>query len=99
MCYYPCVVTPRPITGDRPVEHPYPAPGAGAELGVVGDHDQGDAAFVEGLQGAHHLGAGVMVEITGRLVGKDQTRLGDSCTGDGDPLALAAGELIRRFFL
>ena len=40
-----------------------------------------------------HAGAGLRVEVAGRLVGEDDGRFGDQGAGDGDPLLLAAGEL------
>ena len=35
------------------------------------------------------------VEVAGRLVGQDDPRLADQRAGDGDPLLLAAGQLVR----
>ena len=44
---------------------------------------------------ADDLGAGVAVEVAGRLVGEDERRLGDERAGDRDALLLAARQLGR----
>src|SRR5918993_1164155 len=43
----------------------------------------------------HHIGAGLRVEVAGRLVGEDHGRFADQRPGDGDALLLAARELGR----
>ena len=43
---------------------------------------------------AQDLGAGVSVEVAGRLVGEQDRRIDRQRAGDGDALALAAGELV-----
>ena len=50
---------------------------------------------VERAEDAHDLGAGVAVEVAGRLVGQDERRARDQRPGDRDALLLAAGELGR----
>ncbi len=52
-------------------------------------------AVVELAQQRHHPGAGDRVEVAGRLVGEQQRRVAGHRAGDGDPLAFAAGELVR----
>ncbi len=42
--------------------------------------------------------AGFGVEVSGRLVGKDDGRLGSERTRDGDPLLLTAGEVVGQVF-
>ena len=69
--------------------------GRGGDLGVVGDEDDRPARGVELVEERHDLGAGVAVEVAGRLVGEDERRLGDERPGDGDALLLAAGQLGR----
>ena len=61
----------------------------------MGDDDQRDAPAVEFFQQAHHFLAGGAVEVAGRFVGEQHGRLHDRGAGDGDALALAAGELVR----
>ena len=63
---------------------------------VVGDHHVGQA--VQGLQALHqvqHLGPDGHVERAHRLVGHDHPRAHGQRPGQPDPLALAAGELVR----
>ena len=47
------------------------------------------------MEDVHHLGSHVGVQVTGRLVGKNNLRITDDGTGYGDTLALSAGELPR----
>ena len=49
---------------------------------------------VESVERGHDLDAGLGVEIAGRLVGQDDGRAVDEGAGDGDALALAAGEFV-----
>src|SRR5262249_28547953 len=61
------------------------AVGVGGGDGVVGDHDHRLAELVNSL--AHQredIGAGLGVEVAGRLVGEDHGRFGDQGAGDGD---------------
>ena len=58
----------------------------------MGDHNDGLAELLAGhLEQAQHILAGFGVEVSGRLVGKDDGRLGSERTRDGDPLLLTAG--------
>ena len=66
------------------------AVGGGRDVGVVGDEDDRPPAGVELAEDAEDLGAGVAVEVAGRLVGEDERRFGDEGARDGDPLLLAA---------
>ena len=50
--------------------------------------------LVEVVDEAQDFGAGVGVEIAGGLVGEEDGRLEGQGAGDGDALALAAGELV-----
>ena len=43
----------------------------------------------------HDLDAGLGIEITGRLVGKNDRRMIHQCAGDRDTLALASGKFVR----
>src|SRR5690242_4483874 len=75
------------LEGDQPV-------GVGGGDRVVGDHHHRLIELVDRLaQQAHDVGAGLRVEVAGRLVGEDHGRLADEGAGDGDPLLLPAGEL------
>ena len=63
---------------------------------IVGDHDDRLLVLVDGV--AHEvedLGAGVRVEVSGRLVGEDDLGLARQGAGHRDPLLLPAGELAR----
>ena len=65
------------------------------DLGVVGDEHDRPAGGVELVEQGHDVGAGVAVEVAGRLVGEDERGLGDERPGDRDALLLAAGQLGR----
>ena len=61
----------------------------------MGDDDQGDPGLVEIFQGLDYRGTGLVIQISGRLIGEDDGRFHDDRAGNSHPLALAAGELIR----
>ena len=67
--------------------------GAVGDLGVVGCHDQCcflfDAQLAEQFDNSF---TGLGVEVAGRFVGKDQERVVDDGSGDGDALLFASGE-------
>ena len=63
-------------------------------LRIVRDHDDRLLELaVEPLQQIERLLRVLRVEVTGRLVGDDDGRVGDDGTRDRDALLLAAGEL------
>ena len=69
---------------------------AGHALGdgvVVGDDHDGRAGLVELVDQGQDGLPGSLVEVAGRLVGQHDGGLADQGSGDGDPLALPAGEL------
>ena len=82
------VVDGSPVTDE---DHPV---GPRGEVGVVGDHDRGDAALAGVEDHPHHDLAVGRVERTRWLVGEEELALADHGSSDGDPLALTAGELI-----
>src|SRR6185503_17664288 len=55
----------------------------------------GLAAGGELFEEADDVTAGLLIEVSGRLVGEDDLRVVHESAGDGDALALAAGELAR----
>src|SRR5581483_5299814 len=65
------------------------------QLGVVGDHRDRAAVAVQVRQEVDDGGAGGRVEVPGRLVGEQQRGPSDDRAGDGDALALAAGQVVR----
>jgi hypothetical protein len=66
----------------------------------MGDDDDGDAPLaVERLQRLHDLMRIAGIEISGRLVCKQQDRIVDQGAGDRDALLLAARQLPRRVSL
>ena len=62
----------------------------------MGDGDHG-LAHVAGqvVQDLADIGPGAGVQIAGRLVGQDDRRIVGEGAGDGRPLAMAAGNLVR----
>ncbi len=70
------------------------AMGVFGDVGFVGDHDDGVAMGVEGIEQGHDLKAGLGVEVAGGLVREDDGWTVDEGAGDGYALTLAAGELV-----
>src|SRR5208282_94387 len=64
------------------------------DIGLVGYEDDGVAAGVELVEEGHDLEAGLGVKVAGGLIGEDDRRVVDQGAGNGDALALAAGELV-----
>jgi hypothetical protein len=80
----------------RPSTKVHHAPRVGRHVGLVGDHQHGDAVVaVQRQQQAHDLVAAPGVEVAGGLVGQHHRRLGDDGPRDGDPLLLAARQFGR----
>ena len=52
------------------------------DVRLMGDQYDGNAFGVEFAEQAHDLFAGMAIEISGRLIGQDQTRLVDQRPGD-----------------
>ena len=72
------------------------APRAIGRSWIVGDHhDRLAVIAVERLQQVEDLVASLAIEVAGRLVAKEQRRIGHDGAGDADPLLLAAGQLTR----
>lgn len=63
---------------------------------VVGNEDHGEFHFPdELLEEIEDLGLDGDIQRRDGLVCDDEVRLGGKCSGDGDSLALPAGELVR----
>ena len=82
------------IAGDDAVADGDNAMGILGDVGLVGDEHDGVAFGVEVVEEGHDLVAGLGVEVSGGLVGEDDGGLVDQGAGDGDALALTAGELV-----
>ena len=65
---------------------------AGHPLRVVGGDDDGDADLMEGREDVEEVGRGGAVEVGRGLVGEQDGRTVDHRAGDGQALALAAGQ-------
>src|ERR1051325_2015890 len=68
---------------------------ASGDARVVGDEDDGLVLRGELFEDGDDVAAGLRIEVAGRLVGEDERRIVDQSAGDGDSLALSAGELVR----
>ena len=64
------------------------------DVGLVRDENDGVASGVQRVEESHNFNAGLGVKISGGLVGQNDGRVVDEGTRDGNPLALAAGELV-----
>src|SRR6266404_1668830 len=82
------------VRPDEPIAHHHFALGKTGDVQLVSDHDDGDAALVEGLEYAHHFDASAGVEIARRFVGQQNPGLVDQGAGDSNPLLLPSRELV-----
>ena len=80
-----------PVSTTRPAVDHIDAVGAAHGRQAVGDQD-GGAPGHQPLQRRLHLGLALGVEGAGGLVEQQDRRVLQERAGDGDPLALAAGE-------
>ena len=60
----------------------------------VGYHDNGCSLFVQFGKQLHYFGTVLGVQVTSRLIGKDDLRVGNNGTGDSYTLLLTSGELL-----
>ena len=60
----------------------------------MGDHQYRNSFIIQFLKKFHNLCSGLRIQRTGRLVGQQQTGLGDKGAGHGGPLLLPAGDLV-----
>jgi hypothetical protein len=79
---------------DRAIADGDDAVGVVGDVRLVGDEDDGVALGVEVVEEGHDLDGGFGVEVAGGLIGEDDGGLVDEGAGDGDALALAAGEFV-----
>src|SRR6185312_11671925 len=87
----------RLVAGDDPAVELDDATAHGVDdVVVVRCHDDRGAGAVDPLEQQHDPLAGLRVEVAGGLVGQQHQRAVDERTGDGDPLLLAPGELVRQ---
>jgi hypothetical protein len=66
------------------------------DLGVVRDQDKGPALVDDAPEDIQDFGAARGVEVSCCLVGKDQSRIIDKGSRDGDALLFAAGQFARK---
>ena len=58
----------------------------------MGHHDQGLACFFyQRIEQLQHLLSGIQIQITGRLIGKNDIRIMNQRAGNRDPLLFPAG--------
>ena len=82
------------ITIDRAVDHMKDTSGVLGKGWVVGNHNNSIASLVNAMKFLHNSFGALGVETTGRLIGKNDFRIGDQGASNGDALLLATGELI-----
>ncbi len=71
------------------------ATGVGCIVLGVRNHHDGGSLLVQFAEQLHHLHTILGIEVTRRLIGKDDARLAHHSTGDGNPLLLTARKLMR----
>ena len=86
----PCLL----VAGDQPVANADDAPRVFGDVLLVRHHDDGVALPREFREERQDFRAGLGVEVAGRLVGQQDGRPVHQRAGDGDALALAAGQLV-----
>src|SRR5690349_24602229 len=79
------------VMDDLAVGQPDGARAASRDVGLVGDQDDGVARLVQLVEESQDLATGGRVEVTRRLGGEADRRLGAEGTGDGRALPLTAG--------
>jgi hypothetical protein len=88
------------IAGDMAIDEAHQAARVGRHVGLVRDHQHGDAVLlVQAAQQFHDLLAALGVEVAGGLVGEQNGRLADDGAGDGHALLLPAGQFRRGVLL
>jgi hypothetical protein len=80
---------------DFAVLHMKDPPGVRGDVCIVCHHQNGAPFRAELDEQKHDVRAGFAVEVTGRFVCQDQSRIGDKRPCDGDTLTFAAREFIR----
>src|SRR5688500_591652 len=84
----------RRVGDDYSIGEPDCAPRAGGESGIVGhDQDRRARLFVQLLEELDKAGPGSTIEVTGWLIGEENTRGVRKCAGNGHTLLLAARKL------
>lgn len=71
------------------------ATGVGSIVLGVRHHHDGGSLLVQLAEQLHHLHTILGIEVTRRLIGKDDARFAYHGTGDGNPLLLTARKLMR----
>src|SRR5256885_2303560 len=84
----------RGVVHDATVAHDDYSFGVTRDIELMSYHEDGHSSFVEFLEDSHDFDARAGIEIPGGFVGKQEGRLQDQRTSDGDPLLLSARELI-----
>src|SRR5437667_7585599 len=83
------------VGNDLAVSEDDDAPGEARDALLVRDQHDGDGVLVvEAFEDIQDLHAGGRIEVAGRLVGQQQRWSIDQGAGNGDPLLLAAGQLV-----
>src|SRR5690606_5657993 len=84
------------VIGEVAIDEAQEALAIGCDVLLMRDHDDGDRPFaVQPRDEVHDLPAGLRIQIAGRLIGEEDGGIGDDGAGDGHPLLLAAGKLLR----
>ena len=84
------------IAGDLAVYDVDNPLGMFGRIGFMCNQDDRIALLVKLLQDFHHLDPGLGIQITGRLIGKDNRWVIDQSAGNGHPLFFAPGDLVGK---
>ena len=82
------------ITVNRAVDHMKDTSGVLSKGWVVGHHNNSITGLVNTMKFLHDSFGTLSVETTGRLIGKNDFRIGDQGASNGDALLLATRKLI-----
>ena len=82
------------VAGDDAVANSNDTMGIFGDVGFVGDQHDSVALGMKFVEECHDLITGFGVQISSRFVREDDGRVVYKSAGDGDALALAAGELV-----
>src|SRR5664280_1505860 len=73
--------------------------GVGGDVWLVSDEQDGPALVAQSLERCENVVSRDGIEVSGRLIGKDERRIVDEGACDGHPLHLAAGYLIGQLLV
>ena len=82
------------VTVNRAVDHMKHTSSVLSKSWVMGNHNNSIASLVDAMKLLHNSFGTLRIETTGRLIGKNDFRIGDQGASNGDTLLLTTRKLI-----